>query len=492
MLYYQEFETKRKKYIMDSNTGYVIATDDIILNIVKKIDKPREIIYQEFDNNISIEDFNKKYNFINACLNNGMFKNMDANQNFNIEDYIYSSNAANLILVVTEKCNLRCEYCVYSDKYPKEVNFSEDVMSFEVAKNAIDLLNELYIQRVKKGMVKRPCITFYGGEPLLNFNLIKEATKYAKEIIPEAMFYITTNGTILTNEMIEFLVNENFFITFSLDGNKENHNRNRKTISGQPTFEIIMSNIKKLQNYKLEKQKEIVISFNCCFDKYTDMEKAVAFFEQNYSLFSPFYILFSLVSIFDTTYYSWCKEQYKNNSTFVEDNNINSINKLYEKFVKNNYNDETYSILNAIFFSYFMFLIRDKGVKHSPLNNCCIPTSKIAISPDGTISLCEKMCKRHALGNCKNGLDLNIIQDVANKFIHALKKCENCPIKRLCNVCFMQMDENGEISEEFCNNEIYSKIDLLKKIYGQLEQGIDLYNLFRIDEKYMELVELNS
>lgn len=99
-------------------------------------------------------------------------------------------------------------------------------------------------------MKRTPGICFYGGEPFLNFPLIKEVVEYVKQIDNETIFYITTNGTLLNSEIIDFLTENNILITFSLDGFKENHDRNRVYENGRPTFDTIINNINKLQNRK--------------------------------------------------------------------------------------------------------------------------------------------------------------------------------------------------------------------------------------------------
>lgn len=97
-------------------------------------------------------------------------------------------------------------------------------MSFEMAKKAIDLyfLNSAYI--------KQKSISFYGGEPLLEFDLIKQCVEYScsKCSSNNIEFHMTTNASLLTEDMLRFFHKHNFYITISIDGYEEYHNKNRK------------------------------------------------------------------------------------------------------------------------------------------------------------------------------------------------------------------------------------------------------------------------
>ena len=145
----------------------------------------------------------------------------------------------NVILQVTQNCNLRCEYCVYSGSYINRVHTNKR-MSFETAVKTIDFLaaHSLNCNEVSIG--------FYGGEPLLEIELIKKAVSYAKEVFGEKKvnFNMTTNATLLNMDIADFLVQNDFNITISLDGPRNIHNKNRIFAnSNKGTFDLIMENI---------------------------------------------------------------------------------------------------------------------------------------------------------------------------------------------------------------------------------------------------------
>lgn len=137
-----------------------------------------------------------------------------------------SKNVTTLTLNVTRKCNLNCNYCFENEKYR-----TSKQMSFITAKKAIDMFFD-------KQMSKRKII-FTGGEPMLNFELIKDIVQYIKteKIIVE--YCIKTNATLLDTDKIDYLIDNKFNIQVSLDGNEEAHNTHRVFKNGDGTFSYV-------------------------------------------------------------------------------------------------------------------------------------------------------------------------------------------------------------------------------------------------------------
>jgi len=139
-----------------------------------------------------------------------------------------------LILNVTTGCNLSCTYCYKEDLVEAKNGLK---MTYEVAKNSVDLL-------FSEGLMSDPCnIVFFGGEPLTNLPLIKKVVDYAenrsaKEGKP-LTFTMTTNATMLTEDIVDYLDSHAFGLTISIDGPKAIHDKNRITTSGNGTYETV-------------------------------------------------------------------------------------------------------------------------------------------------------------------------------------------------------------------------------------------------------------
>ena len=146
-----------------------------------------------------------------------------------------------LFLEITEQCNFRCSYCIYSENYPNERIETSKNMSFDTAKKAVDGLVPLSKNNVMIG--------FYGGEPLLNMGLIRQIMNYSKEKFPDKEFgFSMTTNFFNADRYIQDIVNNRMYINLSLDGPKEIHDKCRRTKNGKPTYDRIMSNLKKIED----------------------------------------------------------------------------------------------------------------------------------------------------------------------------------------------------------------------------------------------------
>ncbi len=145
-----------------------------------------------------------------------------------------------LCLHVAHTCNLNCSYCFAAQgKYQGE----RAVMSLEVGKRALDFLIE------NSGSRRNLEVDFFGGEPLMNFSMIKELVAYAREREKETAknfrFTLTTNGVLIDDDVIDFSNREMSNVVLSLDGRKEVHDRYRVDYAGEGSWEKIVPKFKR-------------------------------------------------------------------------------------------------------------------------------------------------------------------------------------------------------------------------------------------------------
>ena len=146
-----------------------------------------------------------------------------------------------LCLHVAHTCNLNCSYCFASQgKYHGE----RAIMSYEVGKRALDFLIE------HSGTRRNLEVDFFGGEPLMNFQVVKDLVSYARMREKEAgknfRFTLTTNGLLIDDDVIDFCNREMSNVVLSLDGRKEVHDRYRVDFAGNGSWERIVPRFQKL------------------------------------------------------------------------------------------------------------------------------------------------------------------------------------------------------------------------------------------------------
>lgn len=156
------------------------------------------------------------------------------------EEQETGDSISRMVLYVTQDCNLQCRYCLTRSKG----NIKKHTMSETVARAAVDLLFE------ESKDTTDLTIGFYGGEPLLNFELIQAVTRYADDKAAargkNVRYNLTTNGTLLSDEVIDFLARHKTAVLMSIDGDREAHDANRVFPDGSGSYDRAAPGFKKL------------------------------------------------------------------------------------------------------------------------------------------------------------------------------------------------------------------------------------------------------
>lgn len=154
-----------------------------------------------------------------------------------------------LCLHIAHTCNLNCSYCFASQgKYHGD----RALMSYEVGKQALDFLMD------HSGTRHNLEVDFFGGEPLMNFDVVKQVVEYARSVEKEHnknfRFTITTNGVLLDDDSIDFINREMSNVVLSLDGRKEVNDRLRPTVNKKGSYDIIVPKYQKLVEARGDKE----------------------------------------------------------------------------------------------------------------------------------------------------------------------------------------------------------------------------------------------
>ncbi len=245
------------------------------INYIKVISKAgRYYIFDAISNNI-YELEKEDFELINDLKDLGYKSTLRENV-LNVEGMHNNAinNAKTLIIELTEECNIRCTYCVFDDAYDSERNHGNKYISEDMA---IQEINKFYTRT--NGT--EAYLVFYGGEPLLNFKLIKNLVSYADDLSKNKFKYsFTTNAVSLSSDKFDFLVEHNFKITISIDGPKNVHDSRRLSKNGKGTFDIVLKNLNKLREFNFEYFYKNV-DFNCTISNTDEIDEINNFFISN-------------------------------------------------------------------------------------------------------------------------------------------------------------------------------------------------------------------
>lgn len=193
--------------------GYYLY--DARINRIVEVSERFYHIYSE-DNIEELEELPEyRKLLIDGFFNRSDFEIRQTNNEF--RNVLYERGIHSMVLQVTQNCNFRCEYCPYTSNTGNVRVHSDKNMSLEVALKAVDFLHEHSVD------AKDVVISFYGGEPLLQFKTIQMVMEYAKERFEGKSlgFSMTTNATLLTEEIMAYFNENKMALMISLDGTKD-------------------------------------------------------------------------------------------------------------------------------------------------------------------------------------------------------------------------------------------------------------------------------
>ncbi|MCG4610894.1 thioether cross-link-forming SCIFF peptide maturase [Anaeromassilibacillus senegalensis] len=234
------------RIVMDTNSGAVHLFEEapfLMLDYLEKEDSvpelPPQDMMEALRGQFDEETLTQAYAELRELYTSGQLFSADEYEKF--ATMMTNAPIKSMCLNIAHDCNLRCEYC-----FAAKGDFGRGrmLMPLEVAKKAIDFLIE------KSGPRHNLEVDFFGGEPLMNFDVVKETVAYARSIEKahnkNFRFTITTNGLLLTDDKIDFINREMSNVVLSIDGRKEVNDRLRVRTNGSGSYDTIVPRFQKL------------------------------------------------------------------------------------------------------------------------------------------------------------------------------------------------------------------------------------------------------
>jgi uncharacterized protein len=387
---------------LDVNSGAIHVLDDHafeILSNCKDYEDYKSTRYEKYDN----ADNNTRlvYDEIDALIDEGsLFSEIDLPDR---SDSLVNVELKALCLHMAHTCNLKCSYCFAGDG---EYSGGTKLMPLGVAEKAVDLLLS------KSGKKKNVEIDFFGGEPMLNFDVVKKTVEYArkeqKKYNKEVHFTITTNGTILDDDSLQF-INENMDnVVLSIDGRKEVHDRLRVYADGSGSYDKVLPNIKKIADGRNGKSYFVRGTYTAAnLDFHNDIEHLAG-------------LGFTDISI----------EPVTGGDYELNDEQVRIAEKEYEFFSKR------YAAQRDYTFYHFNLELYNSPCIFKRLNACGAGFEYGAITPDGEIFACHRLAgiPEFKMGDVHEGIfDLNLASRMKTNNVTVIDDCTQCWAKYFCS-----------------------------------------------------------
>lgn len=426
---FRAFKTYGGKYIYDRHSDAVIAVDDREFTEFCRVERGE---VQPSDSSV-IQKYQRQGLFLPNIV-----KKIEHPQT-EILEHNAGHKLHQLILQVTQQCNLRCEYCAYSGIYEGSRIHSSNRMTFDVAKQAIDffLAHSLENSDISIG--------FYGGEPLLEFELIKECVEYVKENCEgkRVRFSMTTNGTLLKGEKAEFVVENEFSTAISLDGAKEEHDACRKFPDGTGSFDTVIKNVEALAK-KYPEYTDRYVNFFTTVNPYMDLNCVLNYFKASEIINDSAIMYNTMVPVNlkeDVTY----KESYFQVKKFEYIKMLFSMTgKLDKKYVSrltSRVIDNSMELKKALHNREPLYEIMHPG-------GPCLPgVLRLFVRYDGNFFPCERVNETlefYRIGSIMEGLDLDKMRTLLNIGKMTEDECRTCWNLRHCLVCANEIEFHGK------------------------------------------------
>ena len=440
--------------IYDSKTGSNLVLHDDAGEIIKMFEEGKSVydIQQEYD----VEGLNE---FIDALVERRLLieagqVNKPFETFFNPEMLSVGGLVRHLRLNVTEKCNLDCSYCFerVSNVYAKKRN-----MSWEIAKESLDKFIALNI----KNQSSEISIRFFGGEPLINWDLVVRCLDYNQTLIPDSIkinYIMNTNGTLLTDEIAKKLAQHGVAISLSLDGDEESHNKTRCYLDGRGSFAEVDKRIKHLTENKCQFNLSVV----CSNENFPYLRNLIDYIDRKQTeLDYGIPVNFNNIQI--------CEKDTLDTNT-VEDKVAYLVDVL------------EYAREKGIYaFGGLTHFVFQKFINGYVGKYCGGTGSELSVDPDGNVFPCSGLDIQ--LGTIH---DLNAIfkselyQGIANRGAGYIKQCEGCEIEGFCaGGCLADViSASGSMDGDYdgCELQKHTFHELVKSyilISEQSEENID-------------------
>lgn len=406
-----QYKNNGYNIVLDVNSGSVHVVDDLVYDIIAVYEKmDKQAIIDDFKQKYSIDEINEALEEVENLIKEGMLFTEDTYKDVVVDFKKRKTVVKAMCLHIAHDCNLACRYCFAEEG---EYHGRRALMSLEVGKKALDYLIE------NSGSRRNLEVDFFGGEPLMNWDVVKELVHYGrskeKEYNKNFRFTLTTNGVLLDDEVMEFVNKEMSNVVLSLDGRKEINDKMRPFRNGKGSYDLIVPKFQKMAesrnqtNYyirgtftrnNLDFSKDIIHYADLGF-KQMSIEPVVADPDEEYALREE-----DIPGI------------------------LEEYDKLAVEYIKRKKEGRGFN------FFHFMIDLQQGPCVLKRMAGCGSGTEYLAVTPWGDLYPCHQFVGQEdfLLGNVFDGIKNTAVRDEFKMCnVYAKDKCQDCFAKFYCS-----------------------------------------------------------
>ena len=419
-----QYKSNGYNIVLDVNSGSVHVVDDLVYDILalyetetkdaiieKMMEKYQQPAYAKiFEEPISELFIEEAFSEIEELKEQGTLFSKDIYKDYIFDFKTRQTVVKALCLHIAHDCNLACRYCFAEEG---EYKGRRALMSYEVGKQALDFLI------ANSGSRRNLEVDFFGGEPLMNFDVVKQLVAYGREQEKihdkNFRFTLTTNGVLLDDDIMEFANKEMSNVVLSLDGRKEINDKMRPTRNGKGSYDVIVPKFQKLADsrnqtdyyvrgtfthYNTDFSNDVLHMADLGFQQIS-VEPVVAPKEEGYALTEEDVPVI-------------CEE----------------YDKLAQEMIRRRKNGDTFN------FFHFMIDLTGGPCVAKRLSGCGSGTEYLAVTPWGDLYPCHQFVgnEKFLLGTVYEGVTNTQVQDefkLCN--VYAKEKCKDCFARFYCS-----------------------------------------------------------
>lgn len=418
-----QYKNNGYNIVLDVNSGSVHVVDDVVYDTLAMMkETPDRYSEESFcriagairekykKDKISEQDMRDIFSDLRELEEDGSLFAEDIYQDGVIDFKKRQTVVKALCLHIAHDCNLACRYCFAGEG---EYQGDRSLMSFEVGKKALDFLVE------NSGSRRNLEVDFFGGEPLLNFGVVKKLVAYGRELEKTKdkhfRFTLTTNGVLLNDEVIDFANREMDNIVLSIDGRKEVHDRMRPFKNGAGSYDLILDKFKKVAESRNQTRYYVRGTFT--HDNLDFVEDVLSLADEGFEQISVEPVV------------AGPEEPYA-----IQPEDIPVICEGYDRLAKEMIKRKKEG--RGFHFFHYMLDLTGGPCVYKRLSGCGSGTEYLAVTPWGDLYPCHQFVgeEQFCLGNVEKGIVNTAVRDnfkLCN--VYAKEECRNCFARFYCS-----------------------------------------------------------